>query len=69
MSINRKEYEINLKEKQRRHLQQVNKKSKARWQPCMHDGCPECYGTGVKKDGSSCIHHISCPCPKCSPTY
>lgn len=35
---------------------------------CLHDACPECHGTGKKKDGSFCIHHISCPCPKCSPS-
>lgn len=36
-------------------------------EPCMHDSCTECHGTGVKKDGSFCVHFISCPCPKCSP--
>lgn len=34
---------------------------------CLHDNCPSCNGTGVKFDGSLCIHHISCNCPKCSP--
>jgi hypothetical protein len=35
---------------------------------CLHDNCPSCGGTGVKKNGlGSCIHMISCPCPKCSP--
>lgn len=34
---------------------------------CFHDKCPECEGTGRKKsDGSTCIHMISCPCPKCT---
>lgn len=36
-------------------------------QECLHDQCPECHGTGVKKDGTPCIHYISCPCPKCTP--
>lgn len=37
---------------------------------CMHDNCPTCGGTGVRKDGlGSCIHMISCPCPKCTPRY
>lgn len=36
-------------------------------QSCLHDGCSECDGTGVKKNGSVCVHMISCPCPKCSP--
>ena len=34
---------------------------------CMHDRCPECHGTGVRSTGGSCVHMISCPCPKCSP--
>lgn len=35
-------------------------------QKCLHDTCPSCNGTGVKRDGTMCIHGISCPCPKCS---
>lgn len=34
---------------------------------CLHDNCPECNGTGKKKNGEDCIHSISCPCGKCSP--
>jgi hypothetical protein len=35
---------------------------------CMHDNCPECGGTGIKRNGGgTCIHMISCPCPKCTP--
>lgn len=37
-------------------------------QDCLHDNCSSCHGTGRKADGSMCIHMISCPCPKCSPT-
>lgn len=34
---------------------------------CLHDACPNCGGTGVRKDGTGlCFHGISCPCPKCS---
>lgn len=34
---------------------------------CLHEACPNCGGTGVRKDGTGmCIHGISCPCPKCS---
>ena len=37
-------------------------------QKCLHDSCPECHGTGVKsRDGSICVHMISCPCRRCSP--
>lgn len=34
---------------------------------CLHKQCPECYGTGKKKNGDLCVHHVSCPCPICSP--
>ena len=36
---------------------------------CMHDQCPSCNGTGKKENGGMCVHHIHCPCPKCTPTY
>jgi hypothetical protein len=36
---------------------------------CLHDSCGECGGCGKKKDGSMCIHFISCACPKCTPRY
>lgn len=33
---------------------------------CLHESCPSCSGTGIRKDDDSvCIHAISCPCPKC----
>lgn len=34
--------------------------------PCLHDQCPDCQGTGVKRNGSFCVHAISCPCPRCT---
>ena len=60
----RDEYERDIGEMQRQHLERVNN---YRWQPCLHDQCGECHGTGVRLDGSVCIHMISCPCPKCTP--
>lgn len=34
---------------------------------CLHDACPNCGGTGIRKDGAGlCFHGISCACPKCS---
>lgn len=36
-------------------------------QPCAHDGCSSCHGTGKKEDGSFCVHMLYCSCPKCSP--
>lgn len=59
------EYEDNLRKRQQKHLGQVRKRSGG---PCLHDSCTECVGTGVKKDGTQCVHMISCPCPKCSTT-
>ena len=38
-------------------------------EPCMHDSCSQCHGTGRKADGSSCIHMISCNCPRCTVQY
>ena len=35
---------------------------------CLHLQCPSCHGTGVNKStGRVCIHHLSCPCPRCTP--
>ena len=36
--------------------------------PCLHMRCPNCGGTGSKRNGfGPCIHMISCPCPSCTP--
>lgn len=68
MMIDKDRYERDLKERQRRHLENV-KTGGERWQPCLHDGCAECHGTGIRHDGSICAHAISCPCPRCSPSF
>lgn len=34
---------------------------------CAHMSCSECHGTGIKANGSMCVHMISCPCRRCSP--
>lgn len=65
----KKQYEEDLKRRQQEHLNNVQKFQNTNWRPCLHDSCPECLGTGIKKDGTMCVHYISCPCPKCSPTY
>lgn len=62
-TIDQDKYEQDLKERQRNHLKQFQKP----WQPCLHDQCQECHGTGIRKFGGACIHMISCSCPKCSP--
>lgn len=64
----RENYEKDLARRQAEHLKQVTNNNDINWRPCLHDQCPDCVGTGVKKDGNPCIHGISCPCPKCSPT-
>lgn len=68
--MDKEAYEEELAKKQRTHLKMVqgNLTYRSGWQPCLHDGCTQCCGTGIKLDGSPCIHHLACPCPKCTPT-
>ena len=66
--MDRKSYEEDLKRRQEEHLRQVQGGGLGEpFVPCLHEQCPECIGTGVRRDGSACIHCISCPCPKCTP--
>lgn len=67
--MNREEYERDLKKRQEEHLKSISNKQNDYWQPCLHDSCTECVGTGIKRDGSLCVHALSCPCPKCSPQF
>ena len=64
--MNRRKYEKDLENRQEEHLKIVEQLLDDNWQPCFHDSCSECHGTGVKRDGTMCIHMISCPCPKCT---
>lgn len=64
--MDREQYERDLKRRQAEHLRRVRQGGR-RWKPCRHDNCPQCHGTGVKLDGSQCIHMLHCDCPKCSP--
>ena len=34
-------------------------------QQCLHEACTSCRGTGIKSDGSTCVHMLSCTCQKC----
>lgn len=61
------EFERELRRKQKQHLERVKSRSRMPWRPCLHDLCPSCFGTGIKVDGSRCVHMLSCPCPKCTP--
>lgn len=65
--MDRKTYEDDLRKRQEEHLRNVSSFQDYQWQPCLHDACPACLGTGIRVDGSMCIHGISCSCPKCSP--
>ena len=65
--IDLKQYEDDLQRRQKEHLDNVYGNQNRNWRPCLHDSCPDCLGTGVRRDGGICIHGISCPCPKCTP--
>lgn len=67
--VNRQDYEKELAERQRKHLENVEGFGGNNWRPCLHDQCSQCHGTGVRHDGSACVHCLSCPCPKCTPSY
>lgn len=67
--INKEDYKRDLKQRQKEHLDSIQRMRDSNWRPCLHDSCPDCLGTGIRRDGGICIHGISCPCPKCSPTY
>ena len=67
VQINQEDYEKDLRRRQQEHLSKVY--GNRPFKPCLHDQCPSCRGTGVKFDGSSCIHGLACSCPKCSPQY
>jgi len=69
MNTEKDQYEKDLAERQRQHLENILGYKKGNWRPCMHDQCTSCYGTGIKHDGSMCVHCISCPCPKCTSSY
>lgn len=34
---------------------------------CRHTKCASCNGSGIKKNGTSCAHMMSCRCSSCSP--
>lgn len=67
VQLDREQYERELAERQRKHLESVRQQKP--WRPCMHDACQQCHGTGINRFGGTCVHMISCPCPKCSPTF
>ena len=66
-AVDRIAYERMVEQRKKHHLESIDNARGAYWQPCLHNECPQCWGTGVKLDGGFCIHSMSCPCPKCSP--
>ena len=32
---------------------------------CLHKQCPECKGTGLKRNSKSCHHEVFCACIQC----
>ena len=65
--MNREQYEEDLKRRQAEHLRQVRGNRDRNWSPCAHNQCMQCHGTGIKLDGTYCIHSLYCSCPNCSP--
>lgn len=65
------QYLKDLKKRQKQHLKNVKRHLDQNdpWIPCVHDSCTSCHGTGIKIDGSGCVHYLYCSCPKCSPSY
>ena len=65
--MDRKQYGEDLLRRQRDHLDRVRGAEDRTFQPCAHDQCSQCHGTGIRHDGRACMHNLYCPCPKCSP--
>lgn len=66
MTMDRKEYENDLRERQRKHWEEVRRRRDGAFVPCAHNQCVQCVGTGIRLDSTPCVHYISCSCPKCS---
>lgn len=66
--MDKEQYENDLNRRQQEHLSNIINNKNHNWRPCMHDQCTSCHGTGITAFGKSCVHGISCPCPKCTTT-
>lgn len=72
MTPEQQSYYDELRRKQEAHLSRIvpfGQSFQPAWRPCMHEQCPSCVGTGITSTGSPCVHMISCPCPRCTPSY
>jgi len=65
--MDKEQYEKGLAQRQIHHLAALNKKEKDNWKPCKHNECLDCIGTYIKHNGTTCVHHLVCDCPKCKP--
>lgn len=80
-NLDREVYEEDLRRRQEEHLRRARERRNREyesmapvragivgpWRPCSHDACMECLGTGVRCDGSVCVHSLTCHCPMCTP--
>jgi hypothetical protein len=64
--MDKKKYLEDLGKRQKEHLGKVFKHKENMWQPCLHDKCTFCHGTGITVTNQPCMHMLSCNCPKCS---
>lgn len=62
-------FDEQIEREKREHLERVreNMDRRRRSYPCAHDQCRQCHGTGIKLDGTACIHMLYCSCPRCNP--
>jgi hypothetical protein len=67
--MDKKTFYDELEKRQAEHLKEVTRRATGgeQWKPCRHDLCTECHGTGVRLDGTPCMHALHCDCPKCAP--
>lgn len=56
-----------LARRQEEHLNRARQGQGHSPRACAHNQCSQCIGTGIKRDGSLCVHMISCSCRRCAP--
>jgi hypothetical protein len=43
-NVDREQYEKDLAELQKQHLDNIARNQNQNWRLCLHDGCPSCFG-------------------------
>ena len=56
-----------IEKRKKQHLENVRRFKPSHNNRCLHNECPECFGTGIKLNGFACVHMLSCGYSKCSP--